>query len=144
MSLVQTGMNIASKRLPKVIGPTVHAIIDYGVAATFFAMGAFFWSRHKRAAISSFICGGAAAMNSMLTDYPGGMWKVMSFETHGKIDAGLAGATGTMPGLMGFEDDGEARFFQIQAIAEAAVTAMTDFNAMDRTDYYRKTRDRAA
>ena len=143
MSLLQTGMNMASKRLPKVINPTVHAIIDYGMAASFFAMGAFFWSRNKRAAISSLICGGAATMNALLTDYPGGVWKVMSYETHGKIDAGLAGATGSMPRLMGFEDEGEARFFQIEAIAEAAVTAMTDFTAMDRTDHYRYREDAA-
>ena len=145
MSLVQTGMNMASKRLPKVINPTVHAVIDYAMAASFFAMGAFFWSRNKKAAISSMICGGAAALNSVLTDYPGGVWKVMSFETHGKIDAGLVGATGSMPRLMGFDDDAEARFFQVKAIAEAAVTAMTDFTAMDRTDHYRYSRrNRAA
>ncbi len=144
MSLVQTGMNMASKRLPKVIGPKLHAFIDYGMAASFLAMGAFFWSRNKRAAISSFICGGATVVNSVLTDYPGGVWKVMSFENHGRIDAGLVGATGTMPKLMGFDDEAEARFFQVQAIAEAAVTAMTDFDAMDRTDYYRHGRERAA
>ncbi len=143
MTLVQTGMNMMSKRLPKVIGPKTHAIIDYAVAGTFLAMGAFFWRRNKRAAISSFICAGATAVNSALTDYPGGVWKVMSYETHGKIDAGLVGATGTMPSLMGFSDESESRFFQIQAMAEAAVTAMTDFTAMDRTNYYRYEEDAA-
>jgi hypothetical protein len=144
MSLLQTGMGLMSKQMPKVIGPKTHAIIDYGMAASFIAMGALFWKRNKRAAISSFICGGATAINSMLTNYPGGVWKQMSFETHGKIDAGLVGATGTMPALMGFKDESEAKFFEFQAVAEAAVTAMTDFHAMDRTDYYRHGREDAA
>ena len=144
MSLVQTGMNMMKDRVPKVIGPKAHAVIDYAVAGSFFAMGAFFWSRHKRAAISSFICGGAVTINSVLTDYPGGVWKKLSFETHGKVDAGLVGAAGSMPGLMGFSDDDEAKFFRFQALTEAAVTAMTDFHAMDRTDYYRHGREEAA
>lgn len=143
MTLAQTGMNMMSKRLPKVINPTVHAIIDYTVAASFLAAGAFFWRRNKRAAISAFVCGGATALSSMVTDYPGGVWKEMSFRTHGRIDAGLVGATGTMPSIMGFRDDKEARFFQVQSIAEAAVTAMTDFDAMDRTDYYRHAEEAA-
>ncbi len=82
-------------------------------------------------------------MNSMLTDYPGGVWRTMSYRTHGKIDAGLVGATGSMPSLMGFADDDEARFFKIQAIAEATVTAMTDFDALDRTDHYRYSEEAA-
>jgi hypothetical protein len=144
MSLLQTGMGLVSKKMPKVIGPKTHAVIDYGMAASFISMGAFFWSRNKRAAIGSLICGGATLINAMLTDYPGGISKKMSFETHGKIDAGLVGATGTMPSLMGFKDESEARFFEFQAVAEAAVTAMTDFNAMDRTDYYRHGREDVA
>ena len=143
MSLIQTGMNLMSNRMPKVIGPTTHAIIDYAVAGSFIAMGALYWRRNKRAAISAFICGGATAMNAMLTDYPGGVWKKMSYQTHGKVDAGLVGATGSMPSLMGFADDNEARFFKVQAIAEATVTAMTDFDAMGRTDYYRHAEDAA-
>ncbi len=137
MSLMQSGMNVLGKQLPKVIGPKTHAIIDYAVAATFFTMGALYWKRHKRAAISSMVCGAAATVNSVLTDYPGGVWKVMSYHNHGKIDAGLAGMTAMMPQLMGFTDDSEARFFRMQGIAESAVTAMTDFDAMDRTDHYR-------
>jgi hypothetical protein len=143
MSLAQTGMNMMSKRMPKAITPTFHAVIDYAVAATFFTAGALFWRRNKRAAISAFICGGATALSSMMTDYPGGVWREMSYQTHGKIDAGLVGATGAMPNLMGFDDEKEASFFKIQALAEATVTAMTDFDAIERTEYYRRSEDAA-
>lgn len=119
-------------RMPKVVGPGTHAIIDYAMAATFFTAGALFWRRHKRAAISSLLCGAAATANSLLTDYPGGVWKVMQFETHGRIDAGLAGLTATMPGTMFFGDDAEARFFLVTGIAETAVTALTDFSSRSK------------
>jgi hypothetical protein len=130
MSFAQKGIEMAAGRLPKVINPTAHAIIDYAVAGTFLLMGALYWRRNKKAAISSLICGGAVTANAMLTDYPGGLYKVMSYKSHGRIDAGLAGITGAMPRLMSFSDDPEARFFGAQALAETGVTALTNF------DYY--------
>jgi hypothetical protein len=133
MSLFSTGMNLMSKRLPKVIDPKTHAVIDYGIAGLFLIAGAIYWKRNKRAAVSAFICGGATAMNAMLTDYPGGVWKEMSYQTHGKVDAGLVGATGSMPRLMDFDDDDEARFFKMQTMVQATVTAMTDFDALGKS-----------
>lgn len=127
MPLLQKAVGMAAGRMPKVIKPQAHAVIDYAVAGTFFAVAALYWRRNKRAAVSSLICGGAATANSLLTDYPGGVWKVMSFQTHGKIDAGLAGLTAMMPQLMNFKDDPESKFFTTQSMAETAVTAMTDF-----------------
>jgi hypothetical protein len=129
MPLLQSGVSMIADRMPKMIGPKTHAIIDYAMAATFFTAGAVFWRRHKRAAICSLLCGTAVTANSMLTDYPGGVWKKYSFDTHGKIDAGLAGLTATMPSSMFFKDDSEARFFLGTGIAETAVTALTDFSS---------------
>lgn len=127
--------------IPKKIGPRTHAIIDYALAATFFTASALFWRRHKRAAISSLLCGAAATANSVLTDYPGGVWKIMHFEAHGRIDAGLAGLTATIPSSMLFRDDEESRFFLITGIAETAVTALTNFSA--GSEYRRSQRHQA-
>ncbi len=132
MALLQKGVAIAAGRLPKVIQPPLHAVLDYAVAASFFVMGAVFWKRNKRAAISSLLCGGATAVNSILTDYPGGVYKVVSYPMHGRIDAGLAGITAAIPRVMSFADQSEAKYFSKQALAETAVNAMTDF------DYYQK------
>lgn len=138
MPLMQKGVSMLSNRMPKVINPTTHAVIDYLVAGTFFAMAATFFRRgHKRAGISAIACGTAAAANSLLTDYPGGVYKVMSYQNHGRVDMGLGALTAALPGMMGLDTDAEGRFFQGMAVAETAVTAMTDFDAMDRTDYYR-------
>jgi hypothetical protein len=129
MPLLQSGVSLITDRMPKKIEPRTHAIIDYALAAMFFTAGALFWRHHKRAAISSLLCGAAATANSLLTDYPGGVWKEYSFETHGKIDAGLAVLTATMPSAMFFSDDDESRFFLATSIAETAVTALTDFSS---------------
>jgi hypothetical protein len=138
MTLIQTSMNLMSKRMPKMIDPKTHAVLDYVIAGMFIAAGAIYWKRNRRAAVGSFVCGAATAMNSLVTDYPGGIWKLLDYQRHGRIDAGLVGAVGTMPTLLGFTDADEARFFKVQSIAEAAVTALTDFDAMGSSDYDRE------
>jgi hypothetical protein len=129
MPLLETGVKALSSCMPKIISPRTHAIIDYATAGSFFLMGALLWRNHKRAAISSFACGAAETATAMLTDYPGGVADVISFPTHGKIDAGMAGLVGTMPALLAFSGEKEAIFFRSQAVAIAAVTGMTEFEA---------------
>lgn len=138
MALMEMGIRTLSNRLPKVIGPKTHAIIDYGMAASFFIVGGLLWKKSKRAAIASFICGGNEVTTAMLTDYPGGVTKAISFPTHGRIDAGFAGVIASMPNLMGFSDRGYANFFRGQGIAMAAVTGLTDFEG--ERDSYRSRR----
>ncbi len=130
MPLLQRGLNLAAGRMPKIIKPQAHAVIDYVVAGSFFVTAGLLWRRSRRAAIGSAICGSMTAVNSTLTDYPGGIWKVMRFQTHGKLDAALAALTASMPRLMGFGEESESKFFTMQSMLETAVTAATDF------DYY--------
>lgn len=126
--LMEKGVNLLSNNLPKVISPKTHAIIDYAVVAGgFFTVAALAWKSHKRAAVSSLICGIAETTTAMLTDYPGGVVRVIDFPTHGRIDAGFAAFVGTMPNLLGFKDEWPASFFRSHALAMAAVTGMTDF-----------------
>jgi hypothetical protein len=63
----------------------------------------------------------------MITRFPGGVADVISFETHGKIDAAMAGAVLSMPNLLAFSDEPEAKHFRLQGAMIAAVTGMTDF-----------------
>jgi hypothetical protein len=138
--LMEKGVNLLSNNLPKVISPKTHAIIDYAVVAGgFFAIAGAAWKRHKSAAVASLICGVAETTVNMLTDYPGGVAKVIDFPTHGKIDAGFAAVVGTMPNLMGFTDEWPAWFFRSHAIAMATVTGMTDFTG-ERAELHRRYR----
>lgn len=130
MSLLQKGVAVAAGRMPKIIKPQAHAVIDYVIAGTYLAKAALCWRGNRRAAVSSLVCGSIVAANSLLTDYPGGAWKLIDFKTHGKLDTGLAALSAAMPRLMAFGDDPESKFFTMQSMAETAITAMTDF------DYY--------
>ena len=127
MALLHTGARFAAQRMPKVVQPRVHAVLDYAVAGAFFLMGAMMWRRHKRAALASFTCGAAKALNSMVTDYPGGVVPVIDYDTHGRVDAGLAALTAAAPRFLGFADEDEARFFSGAALAETVITGLTDY-----------------
>ena len=128
MAFMQKGVELAAGRMPK-ISPRTHAALDYAIAGTFVLMGAVFWRRNRRAAIGALFCGGATAAVSLLTDYPGGVKKVIPYPLHGKIDSGLIAMTAAIPRVMHIDDDSEAKFFSRQALAKTAITAMTDFEA---------------
>src|ERR1019366_7681775 len=115
MPLLHKGVAMAAGRLPKVVKPRAHAVLDYMVIGSCLLGGALFWRRNKRAALGSLVCAGAAALNVMLTDYPGGTHPVIPYKLHGQIDAGLAGLTASIPRLMDFADEPEARYFGAQA-----------------------------
>lgn len=128
MALMQKGIAMAAGRMPKKISPSVHAVLDYAIAASFVLAGALFWKRNRRAALGSLLCGGATAAVSLLTDYSGRNGKPISYPMHGQVDAGLVAMTAAMPRLMGIEDEREAKFFSREALAKTAITAMTDFD----------------
>jgi hypothetical protein len=117
--------------------------VDYITAGAFLLTGAIYWSRNKRAALGAFVCAGAELATSLLTDYPGGVKKVISFRNHGKIDLGLAAMTATMPEFMGFRDEREKTFFLAQAGVMTAVTNLTDFGQISRERSPRRRRKAA-
>jgi hypothetical protein len=132
MALMHKSAAILSSRLPKVLGPRTHAVIDYSVAGLFLGAGLLFWGRHKRAAISALLCGAGTLLNALFTDYPGGVVGGISFETHGSIDAGLAGLAATIPGLMGFDRDAQTRFFEASAVAGTLAAGFTDYSGTEQ------------
>ena len=115
--------------VPKVIDPSTHAVLDYVTAATFLAAGVAMRERHPRASKLAFINGIAVLGLSMMTDYPGGLFRTLSFRTHGAIDVLQAGMSACGPAMMGFAQDPEAQLFHTQAAVEAAVIAATDWNS---------------
>lgn len=114
--------------VPKVINPTTHAVLDYLTAGTFIAMGFGLMNRNRRAAGLAFVNGIAVLGLSIMTDYPGGVFKTLSFRTHGTVDMLQAGMTALGPTMLGFASEPEAQMFHAQAAVEAAVVAATDWN----------------
>lgn len=114
--------------VPKVIDPATHAILDYVTAGTFIAMGFGLLNRNRRAAGLAFVNGAAVLGLSLMTDYPGGVFRTVSFKTHGTIDVMQAGMAAMGPALLGFAREPEAQMFHAQAAVEAAVVAATDWD----------------
>ena len=118
--------------VPKTISPAKHAMLDYGVAATFLSMGFKYKGRNNAAAALAFINGGMVLGMSLATDYPGGVWKKISFKTHGVLDMVQAALAGFGPLLFGFAGTGDAKPFYAQSASEVGVIAATDWNGMER------------
>jgi len=144
MPILSSATHVLTRRMPKIISPKAHAVVDYVTAGAFLLTGAFCWSRNKRAALGAFVCGGAELATSLLTDYPGGVKKVISFRNHGRIDLGLAAMTATMPEFMRFRHDREKSFFLAQAALMTAVTDLTDFGPISRARSPRRKKAKVA
>ena len=113
----------------KPISPAQHAVLDYAVAATFLVFAFSKHRRHGRAAALAYLNGAMVLGMSLLTDYPGGVFRTLSFRAHrtGDIVQGMLAGLG--PLLFGFARDPEAKYFYGQAASEAGVIAATDWNA---------------
>lgn len=127
MPILDQAAKLATRKMPKVITPKTHAIIDYAIAASFFVTAAFLWRRNKRAAIGALACGTAETVTALCTDYPGGVAKRLSLETHRNIDFALSGLVTSVPSMLHFTDSPEAHIFRTQGLAMAAVAGLTDF-----------------
>jgi hypothetical protein len=119
----------STQKMTTVISPAQHAVLDYAVAATFFTFGCSVLSRHRPAAALAFVNGAMVLGMSLLTNYPGGLFRALSFRAHRMGDIGQAALAGLGPVLFGFGGDPEAKFFYGQAVSEAGVIAATDWNA---------------
>lgn len=128
MPLLDQAAKLATQPMPKIIRSKGHAIIDYAIAASFFVAAVFFWRRNRRAAIGALACGAIETASALCTNYSGGVGKTISFKTHGSVEAALSGAIATLPEILHFNDEREAKFFQLQGVAMAAVVGLTDFN----------------
>jgi hypothetical protein len=110
------------------ISPGQHAILDYGVAGAFLAYGMKTAQRHPRASALAFLNGAMVLGMSLLTDYPGGVFRKISFRGHRTGDIMQAALAGFGPVLLGFADDPESKFFYGQAASEVGVIATTDWD----------------
>jgi hypothetical protein len=117
-----------TQRMPKVVDPATHSVLDYLTVSAFMLMAGYFWGRNNRAAATALINGGMVLGLSMLTDYPGGLKKI-SFRNHGKGDVLQMLTAAGLPSMLGFGNTSAALPFRLQALNEAMVISVTDFDA---------------
>jgi hypothetical protein len=116
--------------IPKMISPGAHAVLDYGVVSTYFALWAKMRGEHDAAATLACINGTMVLAASLMTNYPGGVFRTMSFKAHRTMDWIQAATAAFGPVLMGFAGDPEAAPFYTQALSEVGVIAATDWDAV--------------
>jgi hypothetical protein len=132
-----------TQRLPKVVDPATHSVLDYLTVSFFFVTAGLFWGRNNRAAAAALINGGMVLGLSMLTDYPGGLKKI-SFRDHGKGDIMQALTAAGLPNVLGFGSEAASLPFRLQALNEAMVISATDFDSARAHQQAIETRERAA
>ena len=128
MSLATFALQQVEAKLPKVISPTTHGIIDYCHAAFFAGMAVVCWKKHERAAIAAAGTSALVLLESLLTDYKPGVKRMLPFSVHGRIDSSFAVISMAIPRTFGFEGTSQARVFKINALVEAVVVGLTDWN----------------
>lgn len=129
MSVATLAVNQLESRLPKVIDARKHGIIDYCHAAFFLGMAYVCRKSEPRAALAALCTGSFVLVQSLLTDYPLGVKKVIPFKVHGQMDAAFAASSFMLPKVFGFSDSPAATVFQANSFVEAAVVGATDFSS---------------
>ncbi len=118
-----------SRRMPKVVSLRSHGVADKLVAGIFLVAGAWLWRRSRRAAVGSWVCGGAALAVHALTDYEHQGDKLIASQLHGQRDMALAGLTAAMPEVLSRDGDEGRQFFRAQAGGITVLANLTDFQA---------------
>ena len=116
-------------KLPKVISPTAHGLIDYSHAAFFLTVGLVCRNSNKPASRAALLTGGFILVQSLLTDYRFGAKPLIPFKTHGQMDAVFASSSWLMPLLFGFNGTPAAKIFEGNSVIEASVVSMTDWSS---------------
>lgn len=116
MPILNNLVRVTAKALPTMIAPGAHAVVDYITVASFLAGAVWFWRRNKRASIAALLGSGAAVAVNLLTDYPGGVRKVITFRKHRDLDFGIAAMTASLPEFLGFREEPERRFSRRKAL----------------------------
>lgn len=129
MSIATAALGQIQSRLPKVIDARSHGVIDYCHAALFLGAALLWRKRNPRAAAAAVAAGSLVLVQSLLTDYPLGAAKVLSFRNHGRIDAAFAASSMFMPELCGFYGTPEGSVFKCTSLIEGTLVSLTDYNS---------------
>lgn len=129
MAVANVAINEMERRLPKVIDARKHGIIDYCHAAFFLGMAYMCRKSEPRAALAALFTGSFVLVQSLLTDYPLGVKKVIPFRVHGQMETAFAASSFMVPKVFGFSDSSAASVFRANSFVEGAVVGATDFNS---------------
>lgn len=133
MSVVNKMVTGLTDRMPKQLSPRGHAVADYLMLAGTLAASAALFRRNRTAGACAVIAAVSKGTSMLLTDYPGGLFRAISFPLHGRLGLGMAAMVASMPKLMQFHKKPEARFFTLHSLAAISVIGLTDFTGTGET-----------
>lgn len=114
----------------RLANPLAHGVLDYGLALTFLLAPALFGFAETPTRLS-YVIGFAYFGASLITKYPLGAIGLLSFPTHGVLEALMAAGWIVMPWLFGFAESPAARnLFVAAGIALLALVAVTDYRGL--------------
>jgi hypothetical protein len=115
----------------KVLSPTEHGVLDYGLALLFLLLPAVL-DFPPPAAAASYAIGAVYIVASLITRYPLGLFKWLPFPVHGVIESVMAVTWIALPWLMGFAEHTASRnWFVIAGVALLGVVALTNYRAAE-------------
>ncbi len=134
MPSLNTLAKIVAKPIPRMVTPKAHAVIDYASVGLFLGTAAWLWRRNRRAAVASLVCGSTELAMVLLTDYPGGIKKMISFRTHREIDYGLAAMVAALPESLELNGADERKLFRLQAALITLLGELTESSGLPSRD----------
>lgn len=112
------------------IPPYPHAIIDYVLVAVLF-LAPWWFAFNGTPAVLSYLLGLTLLGISLATAYPLGIWRVIPFPAHGRLELIAGGAMVLLPWIGMFGADDKARwFFIIAGLAVMGLYAATDYRTL--------------
>src|SRR3569833_927855 len=111
MSGTSAAVNELENRLPKIIDARKHGMIDYSHAAFFLGMAYMCRKSEPRAALAALLTGSFVLVQSLLTDYPHDVKKVIPFRVHGQMETTFAASSYMMPKVFSNTDSSAAAVF---------------------------------
>ncbi|HKY03959.1 MAG TPA: SPW repeat protein [Blastocatellia bacterium] len=117
----------------KILKPKTHGIIDYAWAGAMIAAPWLFgFNKNREATLASISSGVGILGLSLMTRYPLGAVKVISFPVHGVIETVAGLSTAASPWLCGYSNNESAKWTHlISGLGTLAVVAMTDYAAAE-------------
>jgi len=115
----------------KILSPTVHGMLDYGLALMFLVLPGLL-DFPPPAAAASYAIGVVYVIASLITRYPLGLLKLLPFPVHGVIESLMAVSWIVLPWLLGFAEHSASRNFFIAAgVGLLGVVALTNYRAAE-------------
>lgn len=128
MAFSSTTLRQLEKRLPKIISPTTHGIVDYCHAAFFATVAIVCWKKNRRAAYAAAGTSAFVLTEALFTDYKPGVKRVIPFSVHGQLDGGFAALSPAIPWIFGFSGTKAARIFQLNSLVEGTAVGLTNWS----------------